>query len=73
MHPEDQELFIQTFSRQNLIKAYGEGKKVVKIVTRQIGNDGIYRKVETMDFFVKSPEVDDILVISLCDNLEEPT
>jgi EAL domain-containing protein (putative c-di-GMP-specific phosphodiesterase class I) len=71
MHPEDQILFATTFSRQNLLKAYTEGKKVVKIVTRQIGDDGIYRRVETMDFFVKSPAVDDILVISLCDNLEE--
>jgi EAL domain-containing protein (putative c-di-GMP-specific phosphodiesterase class I) len=71
MHPEDQTLFATTFSRQNLLKAYSEGKKVVKIITRQIGDDGIYRRVETMDFFVKSPAVDDILVISLCDNLEE--
>jgi EAL domain-containing protein (putative c-di-GMP-specific phosphodiesterase class I) len=71
MHPEDQTLFATTFSRQNLLKAYTEGKKVVKIITRQIGDDGIYRRVETMDFFVKSPAVDDILVISLCDNLEE--
>jgi hypothetical protein len=71
MHADDQELFATTFSRQNLLKAYADGKKVVKIITRQIGDDGIYRKVETMDFFVKSPAVDDILVISLCDNLEE--
>jgi EAL domain-containing protein (putative c-di-GMP-specific phosphodiesterase class I) len=71
MHPEDQAIFAATFSRQNLLKAYAEGKNVVKIITRQIGDDGIYRKVETMDFFVKSPAVDDTLVISLCDNLEE--
>jgi EAL domain-containing protein (putative c-di-GMP-specific phosphodiesterase class I) len=71
MHPEDQELFATTFSRENLLKAYGERKNVVKTITRQIGDDGIYRRVETMDFFVKSPAVDDILVISLCDNLEE--
>jgi EAL domain-containing protein (putative c-di-GMP-specific phosphodiesterase class I) len=71
MHPEDQDIFAATFCRQNLLKAYEDGKNVVKTVTRQIGDDGIYRKVETMDFFVKSPAVDDILVISLCDNLEE--
>jgi EAL domain-containing protein (putative c-di-GMP-specific phosphodiesterase class I) len=71
MHPEDQELFATTFSRENLLKAYTDGKKVVKTITRQIGDDGIYRRVETMDFFVKSPAVDDILVISLCDNLED--
>jgi EAL domain-containing protein (putative c-di-GMP-specific phosphodiesterase class I) len=71
MHPEDQALFSATFCRENLLKAYADGKTVVKIITRQIGDDGIYRRVETMDFFVKSPAVDDILVISLCDNLEE--
>jgi EAL domain-containing protein (putative c-di-GMP-specific phosphodiesterase class I) len=71
MHPDDQAIFATTFSRENLLAAYADGKKVVKTVTRQIGDDGIYRKVETMDFFVKSPAVDDILVISLCDNLEE--
>jgi EAL domain-containing protein (putative c-di-GMP-specific phosphodiesterase class I) len=70
MHPEDRELFETTFSRENLLKAYNKGEKVVKLITRQIGNDGVYRKVETMDFFVKSPAVDDVLVISLCDNLE---
>jgi EAL domain-containing protein (putative c-di-GMP-specific phosphodiesterase class I) len=71
MHPEDQQLFATTFSRANLLQANEQGKTVVKTITRQIGDDGIYRKVETMDFFVKSPFVDDVLVISLCDNLEE--
>jgi EAL domain-containing protein (putative c-di-GMP-specific phosphodiesterase class I) len=71
MHPDDQNAFATTFSRENLLKAYADGKNVVKLVTRQIGDDKIYRKVETMDFFVKSPAVDDVLVISLCDNLED--
>jgi EAL domain-containing protein (putative c-di-GMP-specific phosphodiesterase class I) len=71
MHPEDRNLFAATFSRQNLLGACADGKTVVSCITRQIGDDGIYRKVETMDYFVKSPAVDDVLVISLCDNLEE--
>jgi EAL domain-containing protein (putative c-di-GMP-specific phosphodiesterase class I) len=71
MHPEDQQLFATTFSRENLLRMNAQGKTVVKAITRQIGDDGVYRKVETMDFFVKSPFVDDVLVISLCDNLEE--
>jgi EAL domain-containing protein (putative c-di-GMP-specific phosphodiesterase class I) len=70
MHPEDKDIFASTFCRENLLNAYARGEKVVKTITRQIGDDGVYRKVETMDFFVKSPAVDDILVISLCDNLE---
>jgi EAL domain-containing protein (putative c-di-GMP-specific phosphodiesterase class I) len=71
MHPEDRSIFAETFGRLNLLKAYAQGKQVVKSITRQIGDDGVYRKVETMDFFVKSPSADDVLVISLCDNLEE--
>jgi EAL domain-containing protein (putative c-di-GMP-specific phosphodiesterase class I) len=71
MHPEDQDIFASTFCRENLLRAHANGEKVVKRITRQIGDDGIYRKVETMDFFVKSPAIDDTLVISLCDNLDE--
>jgi EAL domain-containing protein (putative c-di-GMP-specific phosphodiesterase class I) len=71
MHPEDRSVFAETFGRENLLNAYAQGKQVVKSITRQIGDDGIYRRVETMDFFVKSPAADDVLVISLCDNLEE--
>ena len=67
MHPEDKELFATTFNRENLLKAYEEGKKTVSVTTRQLGDDGIYRAVETTDFFVKHPSVDDVLTITLCD------
>lgn len=70
MHPEDQDLFRNTFSISNLMSAYERGEKSVSIVTRQIGDDGIYRRVETTDYFVKHPSVDDVLVIALCQNLE---
>lgn len=70
MHPEDQEAFRTTFSIANQMNAYQKGEKTVKLVTRQIGDDGIYRRVETTNFFVKNPSVDDVLVISLCDNLD---
>ncbi len=40
-------------------------------MTRQIGDDGIYRKVETGNYFVKSPATEDVLVISLCHNISE--
>lgn len=69
MHPDDRELFSTTFSRKNLIAAYERGDKSVKAVTRQIGDDGIYRTVETTDYFVKSPSSKDILTITLCQNL----
>ena len=71
MHPDDQETFATAFNRQNLLKAHAEGKTEVRAVTRQIGDDGIYRRVETTDYFVKSPSSDDVLVITLCDNLPD--
>ncbi len=69
MHPDDQLLFSSTFSRDNLLQAYARGEKCVRCVTRQKGDDGIYRQVETCDYFVKSPSVDDVLVIILCQNI----
>lgn len=70
MHPDDSELFSTTFSVDNLMTAYKNGEKSVKVVTRQLGDDGVYRKVETTDIFVKNPSVDDVLVITLCQNVE---
>lgn len=68
MHPDDREAFATAFSRENLLQAYKEGKPSVSLLTRQLGDDGVYREVETTDYFVKHPSVDDVLVISLCDN-----
>lgn len=70
MQESDRESFKETFSRKNLIKQYNNGEKTVSLVVRQVGNDGIYRRVEVTDYFVKSPASDDILVISLNTNLE---
>lgn len=71
MHPDDRKSFAETFDRQNLICCYQNGQQEVHLVTRQIGDDGIYRRVETTDYFVKSSYSEDILVITLCDNLPE--
>ncbi|SFG44566.1 EAL domain-containing protein [Oribacterium sp. WCC10] len=67
MHPEDKAKFEATFNREALLKAYEEGRKSVSVVTRQLGDDGIYHEVESTDYFVKHASVDDVLVISLCD------
>ncbi|MDE6658050.1 MAG: EAL domain-containing protein, partial [Oscillospiraceae bacterium] len=72
MHPDDQEIFAQTFNRINLLKAYADGKSKIRLVTRQLGDDGKYRPVETTDYFIKNSSSDDILVITLCENLPNP-
>lgn len=70
MHPEDQELFRTTFDIGRQIAAYERGEKTVRVITRQLGDDGVYRRVETTNYFVKNNSVDDILVITLCKNLD---
>ncbi len=68
MHPDDQQSFAETFARENLLKAHADDKPEVRLTTRQIGDDGVYRRVETVDYFVKSESSDDVLVITLCEN-----
>ena len=71
MEESDQAAFSHVFSRENLRRAYKEGQKSVRLVTRQRGDDGVYRPVETVDYFVTSSSSDDILIVSLCQNVEE--
>lgn len=70
MHPEDQQIFADTFDRNNLLRSYAEGLSEVRLVTRQLGDDGYYRRVETTDYFVKSDSSEDVLVITLCENIQ---
>lgn len=70
MHPDDQERWRSTFCRENQLKLYNEGVREIHVVTRQIGDDGVYRKVETSNYYVDSPATDDILIISLCNNID---
>lgn len=70
MHPEDQERFRTVFARENLLAACARGEKSVRIVTRQMGDDGVYRSVETVDYFVTNPSTDDVLIIAMSQSLE---
>ncbi|MBR5164840.1 MAG: EAL domain-containing protein [Ruminococcus sp.] len=71
MHPDDRELFSTTFNRERLIEENKNGVQTIRLVTRQLGDDGIYRRVETVDYFVKSNYSDDVLAITLCENLAD--
>lgn len=70
MHPEDRDLFKSTFRRESQIARYRAGAKSISVITRQCGDDGIYRRVNTTNYFVQNPHVDDVLVITLCQNLD---
>ncbi|MCR4764085.1 MAG: EAL domain-containing protein [Lachnospiraceae bacterium] len=71
MHEEDREAFKNTFSRSNLMAAHAAGVPEVSLIARQIGDDGVCRRVEITDYFVKSPSSNDVLVISLNSNLRD--
>ena len=71
MYPDDREIFAATFNREKLINDYNSGIQTLRLVTRQLGDDGIYRRVETVDYFVKSSYSDDVLAITLCENLPD--
>ena len=65
MHPDDQKLFSDTFDINDQLKAYAEGQRERMVVTRQLGDDGIYRRVQTTNYYVKNPSSDDVLAITL--------
>lgn len=66
MHPDDKGRFAAALSRDKLLAAYARGQKTVSVTTRQLGDDGVYRSVETADYFVTNSSTDDVLIIALC-------
>ena len=65
MHPEDKQLFSDTFDVEDQIRSYENGQRERAVVTRQLGDDGVYRKVETTNYYMKNPASEDILAITL--------
>ena len=65
------ELFASTFDRKRLIEDFKAGMREKRLITRQLGDDGVYRRVETVDYFIDNNSSDDILVITLCENLPD--
>lgn len=63
-HPDDRESFLACFKRENMLWVYSEGKGVVQYTGRQMGDDGIYRKVRTVAVFMKDEETGDICEVS---------
>lgn len=70
MHPEDQKLFADTFDVGAQLSAYKEGERSRSVVTRQLGDDGVYRRVEITNYYVKNPSVNDVLAITLSRAIE---
>lgn len=70
MHPDDVKLFSDTFDINDQIKAYEDGQRERAVVTRQLGDDGVYRRVETTNYYMKNSASDDILAITLSRAIE---
>lgn len=62
---EDQASFFETFSRQNLLRAYMAGARHVWHRGRQRGDDGIYRMVQTDVIFLPSIIDSDVYQVTL--------
>lgn len=65
MHPDDRELFARTFDRMDQLDAFAKGQRTRRVITSQLGDDGIYRRVETTNYYMQNPAVDDVLAITL--------
>ena len=70
MHPDDRQLFSDTFDVGEQLSAYEQGQRTRTVVTRQLGDDGIYRRVETTNYYAKNPSADDVLAITLSRAIE---
>lgn len=71
IHPDDRHIFEEAFSMENHYAAYDRGEKYIKAYLRQMGDDGNYHRVEMTDYFVKNPSVDDILVVTVSQILDD--
>lgn len=69
--PEHKQVFIDTFSREKLLKAYARGEKRVTLETRQIRDTGDYGWVKTTVIFFVDPDNGNIMEISLAKPIEE--
>ncbi len=67
----DKENFRNAFSRENLLKAHAEGKKDVYLEHRQYNDAGELHWLSTHVIFTENPYNDDVLEITLSQNIDE--
>ena len=53
-HPDDRASFAAVFNRENLLAAHARGERVVSHIGRQLGDDGIYRRIRTDVIFAQN-------------------
>lgn len=68
---QDRKAFITAFSRENLLKAYAEGRKIIPLIHQQIGDDGNLHWNRTTLVFADQLLNGDLYSISFTDNVDE--
>lgn len=59
MHPDDLQLFQESFSRDAMLKAFGEGKRQIVKRLRRLVSDGVYHMVEFAATKIQRSEEDE--------------
>ncbi len=65
------EAFFHSFSRESLLKAYHEGKKSVYLEHEQYDTEGVPHWIATTVMFTDNPFNDDIMEITISQNIDE--
>ncbi len=65
------QLYIDTFSRESLLKAYSEGKKEVYLEYQQMDDSGNPHWLGTHTMFTSTPQSSDITEITISQNIDE--
>ncbi len=65
------EAYCNAFTREALIQAYTDGKKSVYLEYQQLGDDGELHWLATHTMFVDNPYSDDILEITIIQNIDK--
>ncbi|MDO4571733.1 MAG: PAS domain-containing protein [Clostridia bacterium] len=68
---EDRGPFEDAFSRQSLLRAFAEGRDVIRLEHRQFDNDGVLHWMETIVFHVVDPYDNDALGIAIARCIDE--
>jgi hypothetical protein len=71
MHPDDRKLFVDTFELNSQLEGFAAGERRRRVVTRQLGDDGVYRRMETINFYMQNSSSDDVLAVTLARPLED--
>ncbi len=68
---EHRQLYLDTFSRQGLLKAYAEGKKEVYLEYQQRDEMGVPHWLGTHTMFIADPHSTDVTEITISQNIDE--